>query len=80
VRVDACVAVEEDVLLEGRVLVHALELGHGHDGLLPLRTGAGAGALIGRRHVVDIKEKCTRGGVLLIFGFLLRHREGVPAT
>lgn len=30
------VAVEEDVLLERRVLIHALELGHGDNRLLPL--------------------------------------------
>ena len=42
VRVGARVAVEEDVLLKRRVLVHALELGHGDNGLLPLSSRAGA--------------------------------------
>lgn len=39
------VAVEEDVLLQSSVLVHALELGHGDDGLLALSSAAGAPAL-----------------------------------
>jgi hypothetical protein len=45
VRVGASVAVEEDVLLKRSVLVHALELGHGDDRLLPLSGRAGTGPL-----------------------------------
>lgn len=55
VRVDAGVAVEEDVLLQRRVLVHALELGHGDNGLLPLSSRAGARPLniVVGRHGAD---------------------------
>lgn len=44
-RVDLCVAVEENVLLERRVLVHAVEFCHGDDGLLALSARAGPRAL-----------------------------------
>jgi len=62
VRVGSGVAVEEDVLLERRVLVHALELGHGDDGLLPLSGAGGAGALniVVGRHLVELRNAVAR--------------------
>ena len=53
VRVDLVVAVEEDVLLQRRVLVHALELGHADNRLLPFSARAGARPLhiIVGRHI-----------------------------
>jgi hypothetical protein len=59
VRVGLVVAVEEDVLLERGVLVHAFELGHGDDGLLPLSGRAGARPLdiVGGRHdLVELRN------------------------
>ena len=56
------VAVKQDVLLQGSVLVHALELGHGDDGLLPLSGAGGAGALniVVGRHLVELRNAVAR--------------------
>lgn len=62
VRVGSGVAVEEDVLLERRVLVHALELSHGDNGLLPLSGAGGAWALniVVGRHLVELRNAVAR--------------------
>lgn len=53
VRVGLCVAVEKNVLLQGRVLVHAIETGHGDDGL-----GAGSHGGIS----LDVVAGASHGG------------------
>lgn len=62
VRVRPVVAVEEDVLLQRRVLVHALELGHADNGLLPISGRAGARPLdvVGGRHGGRLKNAASR--------------------
>lgn len=61
-RVGSGVAVEEDVLLERGVFVHALELGHGDDGLLPLSGAGRAWALniVVGRHLVELGNAVAR--------------------
>jgi hypothetical protein len=63
VGVDLCVAVEEDVLLERSVFVHAVELGHGDDGLLALSARASPRALnivVGRHVGVELRIGVAR--------------------
>ena len=80
VRVRPRVAVEEDVLLERGVLVHALELGHGDDGLLALSCGAGPRALniVVGRHCCRIKECCL--SYVLLYPVTLGTEKAVRAT
>lgn len=61
-RVGSGVAVEEDVLLERGVFVHALELSHGDDGLLPLSGAGRAWALniVVGRHLVELGNAVSR--------------------
>lgn len=72
------VAVKQDVLLQGSVLVHALELGHRDDGLLALSSAAGAPALdifAGCHGKLGMLSRCVDGRIISGCDGV-NHREG----
>ena len=79
VRVRPRVTVEQNVLLQRRVLVHALELGHADNGLLALSSRAGAGPhnIIVGRHLGGLKKCCSWAGIRM---YSSSCAEKAPAT
>lgn len=81
VGVDLCVAVEEDVLLERGVFVHAVEFSHGDDGLLALSARAGPRALnivVGRHVGVELGIGCC--SYVLLYPVTLGTEKAFRAT